>query len=69
MILSKRFFLILLILLPIGLFADAIMITRAMTASTIAEVYIEKDQIHVMDNKILDRVDSILDKDIRILYF
>jgi hypothetical protein len=45
--LIKRGSLFLFLLLPSALFADAIMITRAMTASTIAEVYIEKDAVRV----------------------
>ena len=35
------------LLLPLITFGDAMVMTRAMTASTIAEIYIEKDQVRV----------------------
>ena len=47
MILSKRCCLALLVLLPIGLFADVMVISRAMKATTIAEVFIENDKVRV----------------------
>ena len=47
MILSKRCCLTLLVLLPVGLFADVMVISRAMKATTIAEVFIENDKVRV----------------------
>jgi hypothetical protein len=45
MIFSKWFCLILLALLPVRLLADAVITTRAMTASTIAEVFVEPEGV------------------------
>ena len=45
--LIKRVFLFLFLLLPSVLFADAIMLSRAMRAPTIAEVFVEKEAVRV----------------------
>ena len=39
--------LVLLVLIPFGLFADALMVSSAMKSSTIAEVFIEQEAVRV----------------------